>query len=94
LRLAFHAIKMVQIYFVGCNQKSLRFSPDPIFPVSVAPAGLEHILSTFPWVPFGHPRLAYKPAQHLTVAPGGDDRNGKEEGGSNTSGSLPPSYQT
>jgi hypothetical protein len=43
----------------------------PILHVSVAPPGLAFLLWRFPGVPFGHPRLAYKPAQHLTVAPPG-----------------------
>ena len=36
-----------------------------------APSGLLPILWPIPGVPFGHPRLAYKPAKHLTVAPSG-----------------------
>jgi hypothetical protein len=35
------------------------------------PPGLNLILRFLPGVPFGHPGLAYKPAQHLTVAPSG-----------------------
>jgi hypothetical protein len=48
LRLAFHAIKMLQIYFVGCNQKSLRFSPARFFTFLSPLRGLAPILWRFP----------------------------------------------
>jgi hypothetical protein len=35
------------------------------------PSGACSYFTAFSGVPFGHPRLAYKPAQHLTVAPFG-----------------------
>jgi len=45
------------------------FSGALILRVSVAPPGLAHILLRFPGGPFGPPGQAYKPDQHLTVAP-------------------------
>jgi hypothetical protein len=53
------------------NLDALKIDRALILQVSVAPPGLVLILWCFPGVPFGHPRLAYKPAQHLTVAPPG-----------------------
>jgi hypothetical protein len=53
------------------NQFLEIVSLSPILHVSVAPLGLELVLRFLPGVPFGHPRLAYKPAQQLTVAPSG-----------------------
>jgi hypothetical protein len=35
----------------------------PILHVSVAPPGLEHVLRSFPGVPFGHPRTSGNPEE-------------------------------
>jgi hypothetical protein len=54
-----------------------RWQDTPILHISVAPPGLFFFLRSFPGGPFGHPRLAYKPAKHLTVAPSGAENRKK-----------------
>jgi hypothetical protein len=58
-------------FFLGIRELLKRVEKSSVLQVSAAPPGLTLILRRFPGVPFGHPRLAYKPAKHLTVAPSG-----------------------
>ncbi len=66
-----HPVPDLTPAFPSRQEKQAHPIQSPILHVSVAPLGLELVLRFLPGVPFGHPRLAYKPAQHLTVAPSG-----------------------